>query len=433
MVFIAITIISFLLWGALGQRKLLSVSLANLMGTLVFVALGLEFDPVIDSATTIVVGTVFYFSLVIGERSVKLLPINNERYSRFGQALALNPATNLIFTLFFIVLGFLPVAQVLFSGKSVGDLFVSTWATNTAQDTSQMLIELSSRSISRLEALFIGAQNQLIGFWYLSAGIVFIRKRRWFYLVFAAYLFGSLLTSGGFRSLLMLSLFFPILLYLLSAKRIPRLRTILLLGALSLGVLLTLDLMRSGRQGLVTEDSLQNRIDRTLRTDFAFGGLGLRLGLDNLPFSSEQGISYLVRTVVLPIPRVLWPDKPTSNPNQEFTERATGLSYDDYGSLLLFTPLGEALFNFGYFGIIVIPFLYGFVTRLLERFYSSSNVYYGLLAQVYIWAFLAMRLTFFNLFSTLIVANFFLISIIILGAHFGFERRLLQFRFAQGR
>jgi hypothetical protein len=42
-------------------------------------------------------------------------------------------------------------------------------------------------------------------------------------------------------------------------------------------------------------------------------------------------------------------------------------------------------------------------------------VYKGLLIQVYLWAFLGMRLTYFNLFSTLIAANFVLLLLLVAG------------------
>lgn len=236
----------------------------------------------------------------------------------------------------------------------------------------------------------------MLGFWYLSAGIVMKKKSRWFYPIGLVNLFVSFLTSGGIRSLLAVSLLFPVLLFLFSSKELPRLQIILLFGLLSVGILLGLDILRNGRQGLVSEGSLQGRIARTLRADFAFGCLGLKLGLDNLSISPNQGINSLERLVTLPIPRVLWPDKPTANPSQEYTERATGLSYADFNSILLFTPLGEALFNFGYLGIIIIPVFYGFVTRFLERFYSASKVFSGLLAHVIYLGFFINEIDFFQ-------------------------------------
>jgi hypothetical protein len=72
----------------------------------------------------------------------------------------------------------------------------------------------------------------------------------------------------------------------------------------------------------------------------------------------------------------------------------------------------------------VIPFLYGFVTILLERLYLTSNAYVGLLAQVYIWAFVSMRLTFFNLFAVLIAGNLTVLCMLFVGAHLISKRRV---------
>lgn len=80
------------------------------------------------------------------------------------------------------------------------------------------------------------------------------------------------------------------------------------------------------------------------------------------------------------------------------TEWYTGVPYYVYRSIWLFTPLGEALFYMGYVGILIIPFLYGLTTVYLERIYLQSSAYPPV-AHLYIWSFLCMRLTFFNLFS----------------------------------
>ena len=406
--------------------------------------LGLQFDTYNGYWISILVGIAFYLFLVLGEYCARHMKINTNRYKRFGLVLVTYPIPKYMLIMFFIIISLLPFLQILSSGQSINDLFASIWMTNTVSATSTGLIEISGQSLTGIEALIKGIQTQLTGFWYLGLGILLIWKRRLFYPVFAIYLIGSLFFSGGFRSLLMASLILPILLYLMSAEkprpeRIARSKqplpirpvSIMLICFLLVGFLLALDWLRYGRQGMVSEGTILDRLERTLRTDFAYGGLGLRFGLDNLPDSMDRGISYIERTLVLPIPRVLWPGKPTLNPNQEYTELATGRSFADLGSIILFTPLGEALFNFGYVGIVFIPFFYGFVVVLLERIYSSSKVYKGLLAQVYIWAFLAMRLTFFNLFLTLVVTNFILISILVVGARLIPNRNSLRPRFAQ--
>jgi hypothetical protein len=429
MVFLVICAFMLAIWSLLGQRKVLSVSFANLLGTMLFVVLGLQFEPSLDNWVMILIGVMFYLFLVLGEYSARHIPVNAFRFKKLGQVLIFHPLANGALTICFIVFSLLPIVQVLSSGQSIGDAFAAVWTTNTAPATSRDLIEMSAQSLSGRAALINGIQTQLSGFWYLSLGILLISRRRLFFPVFGIYLIGSFLTSGGFRSLLMVSLLLPVLLLLMSndkprakrdrASRHPqsmRLVTVLLIGVLVIGLLLLLDWLRYGRQGLVSEGTVLTRLERTLRTDFAYGGFGLRLGYNNMPESFDRGLNYIARTIMLPIPRVIWPEKPTSNPNQEYTEVVTGRSYSEFGSILLFTPLGEALYHFGLFGIALIPFLYGFLVSLLERIYISSPAYKGLLVQTYIWAFLAMRLTFFNLYSTLVITNFILIIILVVGS-----------------
>jgi hypothetical protein len=455
MIFIVIVASMMLIWSILGQRKILSASFANLLGTALFVVLGLQFERNIDAWIVISIGIGFYLFLAIGEYCARHVPLNTNRYKQVGQLLISHPIANYALLIIFIVFCFLPLFQVLTSGQSIRDVFASVWLTNTAPLTSRDLIEISSQSLFGREALIKGVQTQLSGFWYLSLGVLIIKKRSLFFPVFAIYLLGSFLTSGGFRSLLMVSLLLPVLLVLMShetrgAKRVNgpgrtgavrsvrflsmnkptrskltngskrhgaiRPLKVLLIGVMIVGLLLFLDWLRYGRQGLVSEGTIFDRLERTLRTDFAYGGFGLQFGINNRPESMDRGIDYIKRTIVLPIPRVLWPEKPTSNPNQEYTELVTGRSYSEFGSILLFTPLGEALFHFGYLGIALIPFFYGFLVIILERIYSSSEAFKGLLVQAYIWAFLAMRLTFFNLYSTLVITNFVLILLLAVGA-----------------
>jgi hypothetical protein len=73
-----------------------------------------------------------------------------------------------------------------------------------------------------------------------------------------------------------------------------------------------------------------------------------------------------------PVPRFLWDSKPYNNVNQDMTEVYVDEPFSSYGSILLFTPLGEALYYFGYFGLVIIPFLYGFTIKTMSRLYRSS-------------------------------------------------------------
>jgi hypothetical protein len=164
-------------------------------------------------------------------------------------------------------------------------------------------------------------------------------------------------------------------------------------------------------------------VGRSLQTDFAYGGLGLEFATNARPASLAISLNYLERLVVMPVPRVLWPGKPVVDPNWEMTENYRGAFIDSVGSISLFTPLGEAVFYFGYWGLVIVPLLYGFTVSWLERLYSTSSAFSGLLAQVYVWAFLGMRHTFFNLFTALVVGNFVILVVLFLARLFWLPRR----------
>jgi hypothetical protein len=166
-----------------------------------------------------------------------------------------------------------------------------------------------------------------------------------------------------------------------------------------------MDLLLQGRTGQEATGGLIDRVERTLRSDFAYGGIGMDLAQHARPASLDTAADYLVRLVTLPIPRVLWTGKPILDPNWEMTETYTGVPLSVVASITLFTPLGEALFYFGCLGLLIIPIMYGFTVRLLERVYSSSLICRGLLAQVIVWAFIGMRHTYWNLYSALILVN----------------------------
>jgi len=169
-----------------------------------------------------------------------------------------------------------------------------------------------------------------------------------------------------------------------------------------------------GRQGQVISINFFESINRVLYSDFAYGGKALEIATMTRPPTLETGIDYIVRLMGMIVPRILWPSKPIIDPNWEMTEVFKGTTLARSGTISLFTPLGEALFYFGYIGLIIVPFLYGFTTTFLERIYLTSKCFWGLLAEVYIWSFLGMRHTYYNLFTILVVGRLVVIILIIL-------------------
>lgn len=415
MVFAVISILLFLLWRLSSpQRKIVSVSFALLVGTILFIGVGLEFDRYDDVTLSVAIAVGFYIFLLVGERFARAVRLDEAGFRNVGDILVGNPLIRSGFLALFLIYALLPLLRVLVGGQSIGELLATTWASNSLGQLSETMLENTTRSASGFEALLDGVQRQLAGFWYLALGIALVQwPRRVVFPILLIFMLGTFLTGSSSRTLPMMAASLPIMIWLLSVKR-PRLRNLVVLACIALLVLLALDVLVESRAGSAAEGSLGDRVERSLRVNFAYGGLGLELGMESRPDSPERGLDYLFRTAVLPIPRFIWPDKPISNPNQILTEAYTGQSIDTLGVVLLFTPLGEALFYFGYVGLALVPFLYGFTAILLERLYSTSRIFMGLLIQTYLWAFLGMRLSYFNLFSALIASN--LVLLLLLGA-----------------
>jgi len=418
MVFATISLLLVVIWRLTSKgRKFPSVSFAMLAGTLLFVGLGLELDRYENLTLSVVIMVAFYVALVMGAHFARRLRFNGQGMHNLGEFLSRSFIFRYTVLTFFAIYALLPSFGVLISGQSFGQILRATWASDTQAATSQMLVETSLQSLSGINAFVNAVQVQLSGFWYLALGLALMIRSRLVFPVLAVYIFGTFLSGSSSRTIPMMALLLPFMIWALSARR-PRFRGIVVLGMVGLALLLGMDYLVKGRQGEEAQGGIAQRVERTLRTDFAYGGLGLKLGMDAQPGSLERGIEYLVRIAVLPIPRVLWPSKPSTNPNQIFTEWYTERSLEEVRTIILFTPLGEALFFFGYLGIALVPFLYGFTAILFERIYSTSEVYKGLLIQVYLWAFISMRLTYFNLFEFLVVQNFVLITILVAGQHF---------------
>jgi hypothetical protein len=167
-------------------------------------------------------------------------------------------------------------------------------------------------------------------------------------------------------------------------------------------LLLTLNALMAARQGREVSGDIVDRLGRTLVQDVAYGGIGLGLTERSGPVTTDRVNEYVVGLLGQPIPRAIWPDKPIKDPNWSMTEAYFNADLRVIGNITLFTPLGEALYYFGYAGLVIVPLLYGLTVSALAGLYSSSKVLVGLLAQVYIWTMLGMRLTYWNVYTTLV-------------------------------
>ncbi len=414
MTFIIITLLLILLrvaWSFVIPWRLLSLSTTNLAGTLLFVALGLQYMPLTHPMEGAVYVLLFYQCLLIGELLGKVIRLDQQGLTVVGDWFVSNRAVYIGSFVVFCIFCLLPLINLMASGRSITSAIETTWSGGGVASRAAIVMDtINIRSTSGLTAVLAGLQQQLIGFWYLSIGVLYRRHSRITLVGLLVYIFGVFVSSNGARSSIFIAVGIVAMLWLLSQTqgRRKRLKSIHILFVILLGVasLVALDFLMSARTGFSQQSGVFTRISRTLKNDFAYGGLGIDFATAARPATLETGTDYIFRLITGPIPRALWPEKSTVDANLEMTAYYLGQPMNVITSIQLFTPVGEALFYFGFVGLIIVPLLYGFATTWLERVYSTSPSYWGLLAQAYMWSFLAMRQTFYNLWFALIVANF---------------------------
>ena len=96
------------------------------------------------------------------------------------------------------------------------------------------------------------------------------------------------------------------------------------------------------------QGEMLQRFERALRTDFAYGGLGLNLGLGPGPdtvtsgvdrASLETAVGHLARIAVFPLPRVLCPSHSSAFTKQAPTELYPSALFGVNGRLRPFRPI----------------------------------------------------------------------------------------------
>ncbi len=401
-------------WSLVLPWRMLSVSTTNLAGTIFFVALGLQYMPLTSPIEGALYVVMFYQFLLIGEFLGKIVYVDRQGLALIGEWFASSRTMYTGLFIVFCVFCLLPLASLIASGRSLTSAVVTTWSGDAVASRAAAVMDtVNFRSISGVAALVVGIQQQLIGFWYLSIGVLYPRYPRITLFGLLIYVVGVFVSSSGARSSIFIGVGIMAVLWLLSRVqgRRKRLKLSHITFAILLGLasLVALDFLLVARTGASQQGGVTTRISRALENDFAYGGLGIDFASNTRPATLETGTDYVLRLLAGPIPRVLWPEKSTVDANLEMTSYFLNRPIEAINSIRLFTPLGEALFYFGYIGFVIIPLLYGFVTAWLERVYSTSTSYWGLLSQVYVWSFLAMRQTFYNLWFALVVANFLLL------------------------
>lgn len=390
--------------------KILSCSTINLIGVIVFIGLGMQYDeyysPILKGSLTIV----FYLFILAGEFIANRIKIiNTARLKVAGDYILRKFIPKIVpIIVFFLVTGAV-IGKAFFTYKSIPEAINQNWLIDTRIERSIGLLERDI-AYSGSNAIINTLKTQLWGLWLLGFGIAYFYFPRFTFFYSFIYAISLLATTSGSRSSFVIAFIFPFLAYFLTTKHKKSAAVVFVLAMILL--LIVLDLSLLGRQDKVASGNLTERIGRVLRVDFAYGGSALQLG--GRESTTNSSISYLKLFAGIVIPRFFWSGKPVTNPNQEMTEFYYGKDFAEIGNIRLFTPLGEGLFYFGYLGFGLIGFLYGLTGIWLERIYITSKCYLGLLIHLYIWQFLGMRHTYFNLFLSVVLSKILILILLIL-------------------
>lgn len=166
----------------------------------------------------------------------------------------------------------------------------------------------------------------------------------------------AFITQGGARRVLVEMLGAAILTWLCAKRRELRVRHFLVIGSLLLVTVLFLDAVLSQRDTGFQNFRYTREKFKGLRVDDNFRMLGETLAV--VPRDADfVGFQQLWYVIVRPVPRVFWPNKPTS-PGFDLTQHL-GLR----GLSLSITAIGEAYVSFGWFGIAVFGFGFGWLAR----------------------------------------------------------------------
>jgi hypothetical protein len=386
-------------------RRLVSVANANLLGVILFVMTGIALERRVDTVRGASTVLVVYCGVLVGgcvgsawfSRAARRLAKGCETWTRragAGRRAAMFAA------------GFLAVGAVQLlrgPGGALGSLG-SVWKRDATAEYASGVIEANyaQANRSRFASLLTAVTAQAWGLFLLASGVVGTKSRPLLYSLLFLGAVLQLLMSGGGRTPFFLAFGILAAVFL---GRFRRARAALVAMGLVGGIaLLALGYLREGRSGQESDAGVLDQIGATIRQDFSYGGMGVTIS-DVHDGSLGEGGLYLLRMGGVIVPRSLWPSKPIKDPNWEMTEAFVGAELRDAGSISLFTPVGEALFYFGWAGLIVVPLLYGILSSGMEQLYLRPDALEPLRAQTVVWTALAWRLTLWNLFSALVILN----------------------------
>ena len=91
-----------------------------------------------------------------------------------------------------------------------------------------------------------------------------------------------------------------------------------------------------------------------------------------IPYQNGETYSYFL---VAFIPRVLWPNKPTTGTANAFYAVTYGITTEEGAKTTTFgvSLLGEAFINFGWYGVVLIMLLQGLIISVLEHIFGGAR------------------------------------------------------------
>jgi oligosaccharide repeat unit polymerase len=213
--------------------------------------------------------------------------------------------------------------------------------------------------------------NLLIGAscFYLLA---FYRSKTWlpwllFIIVFALAVF----TRQGFRwRHVTLGMSLLVVFYMLRDKKINP-AIFIGLGIVGIMIMGFIQSTRTYGRGLQYDESQQFTNEELIQTGFGESAVFMATGLlvAQTTLSDEFiGFDPVVQSVVMPIPRVLWPEKPSG----EYLERIEALysyEYERAGEGVAVLNFGEYYLMFGFAGLVIGCVLLGLLLKLVWRWF----------------------------------------------------------------
>lgn len=185
----------------------------------------------------------------------------------------------------------------------------------------------------------------------------------------------ALFSTGGGRRIVGVMVGSGLVVWFLSSRR-PRLKDLLILGALAIGLLLFMQsLLINRNEGIAevfldeSEEAAEEDADKpeTLRVDDNF--LRLTQVIHIIPdLHPHTGLQYVIWILVRPVPRVLWPGKPL-NPGFDLPS-FMGMR----GVSLTMSLVGELYMAFGFLGCVGGGLLLGVLANGLSQVLKDGTI-----------------------------------------------------------